>query len=196
MEQLLAYAEENGSSGSGMSTVWFVIGALGLWKMFEKAGVEGWAGLIPLYRDYKLCDKVMGDPWYWLRTLWALVPIIGWVLAIYYEYQICKATAQAYGKPESWAWGYLFLGPVFWLITGFDQSQYYGPFGRGDHRTGEARQAKTVNFDVVEPAPVEEEPVVEAYNEPVVEAYSEPVVEPVKESEEVEFDFVQDDLTE
>ena len=184
MEQFISYAQENSSQGSGMSTVWFVIGAIGLWKMFEKAGVEGWAGLIPFYRDYKLCGKVMDDPWYWLRTLLIFIPVIGWVLAIYYEYQISKATALAYGKPESWAWGYLFLGPVFWLITGFDQSQYYGPFGRGDRRTGEARQAKTVNFDVVEPAPVKEEPVVEPYRETA------------KEDSDVDFDFVQDDVIE
>ena len=149
MENLLAYAEENSSQGSGMSTLWFIIGAIGLWKMFEKAGVPGWAGLIPFYRDYKLCEKTMNNPWYWVRTLVVIVPIIGWIAAIYFEYQICKATAKAYGKPESWAWGYLFLAPVFWVITGFDSSSYYGPFGSGDARTGEAREAKTVNFDVV-----------------------------------------------
>ena len=77
--------------------------------------------------------------------------------AVYFYYQISKATAEAFGKPEAWAWGYFFLSPVFWMITGFDDSSYYGPYGEGDSRTGEARQAKTVDFDVVkdtpEPAP-------------------------------------------
>ena len=47
MEQLMAAAQENSTANSGMSTIWFIIGAIGLWRMFEKAGVEGWAGIIP-----------------------------------------------------------------------------------------------------------------------------------------------------
>ena len=166
-----------------MSTIWFIIGAIGLWKMFEKAGVEGWAGIIPFYRDYKLCEKVMNRPWYWVRELWVIVPFVGWVLYFYYKYQIGKATARAYGKPDGWAWGYLFLEPVFYCITGFDDSSYYGPYGGGDTRTDEARAAKTVDFDVTEnKAPVE----------PVVEEVK---AEPVGVSD-VEFDFHDDETVE
>lgn len=174
MESLLAYAQENSGQTSGMSTFWFIIGAIGLWKMFEKAGVPGWSGIIPLYRDYKLCEKVMGDPWYWVRTLVVFIPIVGWIAAIYFQYQISKATAQAYGKPDSWAWGYLLLPPIFWVMTGFDSSSYYGPFGSGDRRTGEAREAKTVDFDVVKNEPVQAEPA------------------PAQEESDVDFDFNQD----
>ena len=101
----------------------------------------------------------------------------------YFAFQIGKATAKAYGQPETWAWGYTFLAPVFYCITGFSsQYSYFGPFGKGDTRTGEARQAKTVDFDVVK------QPVVEKV-EPVVEE-----VKPAaaKEESEVEFDFNQD----
>ena len=34
-------------------------------------------------------------------------------------------------------------------MTGFGNYKYYGVMGSGDTRTGEARQAKTVDFDVV-----------------------------------------------
>ena len=164
-----------------MSITFFIIGAVGLWKMFEKAGVEGWTGLIPIYRDYKLCEITMNDPLYFLRELWVIVPVVGWVLAIYYKYQIGKATALAFGKPEGWAWGYLFLGEIFFCITGFDNSSYYGPYGGGDTRTGEARGARTVDFDVVENT---------ARVEPAVEEVK---AEPVNQSD-VEFDFNQDDV--
>ena len=177
----MTYAQENSGSSSTMSTVWFIIGAIGLWKMFEKAGEPGWIGIIPFYRDYKLCEKVMNNPWYWVREFLVIVPIIGWFCYFYFKYQIGKATAQAYGKPEAWAWGYMLLEPVFWAITGLDQSTYYGPFGKGDRRTGEARQAKTVDFDVVKQAPVKEEPV-----------KVEPVTAPKAEESEVEFEFNQD----
>ena len=94
-----------------------------------------------------------------------------------------KATAKAYGQPETWAWGYTFLAPVFYCITGFSsQYSYFGPFGEGDKRTGEARQAKTVDFDVVkQPAAKKVEPVVEEIRPAAP-----------KEESEVEFDFNQD----
>ena len=208
MEGLLAAAQESGSQGSTMSTFLWILGAVGLWKMFEKAGTPGWAGLIPFYREYKLCENVMDDPWYWLRTLLVIIPIIGWAFAIYFQFQICKATAKAYGKPDSWAWGYLFLSPVFWAITGFDSSDYYGPFGSGDHRTGEARQARTVDFDVVEPAPAASRaPEAEVYRaEPEVkinQVDDNVVINEVRDvdfdttkNEDVEFEFTQDGLGE
>ena len=89
-----------------------------------------------------------------------------------------KATAKAYGQPESWAWGYTFLGPIFYCITGFSsQYSYYGPYGEGDTRSASARQAKTVDFDVVktQPAPA-------------------PKAEPAPSESDIEFDFHQDDI--
>ena len=73
---------------------------------------------------------------------------------------------------------------MFYCITGFSkQYSYFGPYGEGDTRTGEARQARTVDFDVVKQAPVVEKV------EPVV-SKAEPAA--AKEESEVEFDFNQD----
>ena len=94
MDQIMAAASEAGSSGSGMSTVWYVLTAIGLWKMFEKAGEEGWIGIIPFYNQYKLCEKVMGDPWYWLRKFVFIIPVIGWICAFYFQYQIGRASCR------------------------------------------------------------------------------------------------------
>jgi hypothetical protein len=125
----------------------------------------------------------MNNPWYWLRLLIVIVPIVGWFMYFYFAFQIGKATAKAYGQPDTWAWGYTFLAPVFYCITGFSsQYSYFGPFGEGDKRTGEARQAKTVDFDVVkQPAAKKVEPVVEEIRPTAP-----------KEESEVEFDFNQD----
>ena len=176
MNALMAYAQENSATTSSGSMIWYVIAAVGMWKMFEKAGEPGWIGFVPFYNIYKLCEKVMNNPWYWLRLFVVIVPIFGWIAFIYFEYQIGKATAKAYGQPEVWAWGYTFLSPVFYCITGFGNYDYYGPFGEGDTRTGEARQAKTVDFNVVKQEPAAEK--------------AEPAV--TKEESEVEFDFNQD----
>ena len=187
-DSIIAFAQESQNTGTSMmESVWWIASVVGLWKMFEKASQPGWPALIPFYDTYKLCEITMGNPWYWLRLFIVIVPIVGWFMYFYFAYQMGKATARAYGQPDTWAWGYTFLAPVFYCITGFSsQYSYFGPYGEGDKRTGEARQAKTVNFDVVEQKV--QEPVVEKV-EPVVKK-AEPAVE--KAESEVEFDFNQD----
>lgn len=51
----------------------------GLWKLFVKAGRQGWESLIPFYREYVIC-KVAGRPG-WLVAL-LLIPIINIFVAI------------------------------------------------------------------------------------------------------------------
>ena len=76
--------------------------------------------------------------------------------------------------------GYTFIAPVFYCITGFSsQYSYFGPYGEGDKRTGEARQAKTVDFDVVKQEP----------KKPAADKAEPAAANP---ESEVEFDFNQD----
>ncbi len=185
-DTLVTYAQNNEGGSSMFTTLVWVATIAGLWKMFEKAGEPGWAGIIPFYNQYKLCEKVMANPWYWLRLFILCVPIIGWFGFFYFQYQIGKATARAYGQPDSYAWGYTFIPAVFYCITGFGNYDYYGPYGEGDMRTRDARQARTVDFDVIKEAPAARPAA-----EPVVEE-----VKPAKAESEVEFDFNQDDVIE
>lgn len=154
MENLIALAQQTQTQGTTtFEFVWWVASVVGLWKMFEKAGRPGWPALIPFYDAYKMCEICMANPWYWLRILVIFIPVIGWIAAIYFAYQMYKAVALSYGKPETYAWGLLFLGPVFLCMLGFGDADYYGPFGTGDKRTSQARQSQTVRFDVVKNEP-------------------------------------------
>ncbi len=149
-DTILSYAQNQSAGSSTIEVIFSIASIVGLWKMFEKAGSEGWPAIIPFYNVYKLCEITMARPWYWLRMFVFCIPVVGWIAGVYFLYQMSKATAAAYGKTEGWAFGYLLLSPVFYCITGFDDSVYYGPMGIGDNRTSDARGAKTVNFDVVE----------------------------------------------
>ena len=160
MNGLLAYAQENSGGTSTISFVFEIAAIVGLWMMFTKMNEDGWKAIIPFYNQYKLCEKTMGDPWYWVRLFVVIIPFIGWIAYFYFKYQIGKAVARSFGQADSWAWGYTFLEPVFYCITGFGQYNYYGVMGSGDTRTGDARVAKTVDFDVTKTAPAE--PVVTA----------------------------------
>ena len=189
MENIVAYAQENSGGSSTLSFIWSIAGVVGMWMMFTKMNEQGWKAIIPFYNQYILCDKTMRDPWYWVRLFVVIIPVVGWVAYFYFKYQIGKAVARSFGQAESWAWGYTFVEPIFYCITGFGQYRYYGPMGIGDTRTGEARAAKTVDFDVTKNDPVE--PVVTAAPaEPVVEAA--PAAEPA-EAKEVEFEFTPSD---
>ena len=186
MDTILSMAQDvsQNTSVSYTADIMSIASIVGMWKMFEKAREPGWAALIPFYNLYKLCTITMGQPWFWLRFFVFIIPIIGWIPGFYFLYQMCKATAQAYGKPDTWTWGYMFLSGIFYCLTGFDSSEYYGPMGVGDRRTTQAKESKTVNFDVekdeqapqyqdfsdqtkVDAAPAEEETVDFHFDEPV-----------------------------
>ena len=190
MDNFLAYAQENSTGSSTLSFIWSIAAVVGLWMMFQKMNEQGWKAIIPFYNQYTLCDKTMNNPWYWVRLFVVIIPFVGWIAYFYFKYQIGKAVARSFGQAESWAWGYTFLEPVFYCITGFGQYSYYGPMGAGDTRTGEARAARTVDFDVTKteaPAAPAEPVVTAAPAEPAA-----PAAAPA-EQKDVEFEFNQSD---
>ena len=200
MGNLFAYATENSGGSSTISGVLSIAAVVGMWMMFQKMNEPGWKAIIPFYNQYILCEKTMRNPWYWVRLFVVIIPIAGWIAYFYFKYQIGKAVARSFGQEDSWAWGYTFLEPVFYCITGFGQYSYYGPMGVGDTRTGDARAAKTVDFDVTKDAPAAPpvEPVVTAAPAAPTEVpiNAAPAAAPA-EPEAVDFEFTpSDDVTE
>lgn len=171
LNSVLAAAQE--TNVDIVAEIMQIAAIVGMWKMFTIAGQEGWPAIIPFYNAYKLCEITMGNPWYWVRLFVVFIPVIGWIAFFYFLWQMCKATALSYGKPLSWAWGILFFSGIFYCLIGFGDTEYYGPMGIGDNRTMQARQAKTVDFDVIKNEPAaarvrEEEDTVDfKFDEPV-----------------------------
>lgn len=143
---------QNGAT-STFEFIFWLASVAGMWKMFEKAGEPGWIAIIPFYNLYKLCEICMGNPWYWLRLLVVIFPLVGWIGYIYFSYVMYVAVARSFGKPDSYAWGLLFLQPIFNCMLGFGEAEYYGVNGAGDRRTSQAKGAKTVNFEVIKDEP-------------------------------------------
>lgn len=92
------------------------------WKVFEKAGQPGWAGIIPIYNIYIL-TKIVGKPGYW--TLLALLPPINIIFGIW----LLNMLSKSFGKSEGFTVGLLFLGFIFLPILGFGDAKYLGPYG-------------------------------------------------------------------
>lgn len=96
-----------------------VVGIIGLWKVFEKAGEEGWKVLIPFYNMYILFKITWGNGWLFLLLL---IPVVHVVIPIITLYKLAKS----FGKGVGFFFGLWFLYPVFIMILGFGPGQYRG----------------------------------------------------------------------
>ena len=111
-----------------------VVAIIGMWKVFTKAGKEGWKSLIPVYNLYTLCEIVGVSPWWilivFLGGLVCIIPVLGWLAymaaTIYFGILLAKSTANAFGKDTGFAVGLYFLAPIFFCILGFGKAKYEG----------------------------------------------------------------------
>jgi hypothetical protein len=101
--------------------IWLV-SILAFWQIFEKAGVEGWKSIIPVYSSYVLAvDVAEQSVWVWLLSY---VPVIG-LIGIYL---ISVSVAKAFGKSTTFAIIGLMLFSYFgYLMLGWGQAKYTVP---------------------------------------------------------------------
>ena len=121
--------------------VYYIILIVGLWKVFEKAGEEGWKALIPFYNFYILF-KIAGVPsyfWmmlictglaavcYFLGNIIFITYPLGWIftaVASLILFAMWSALSNAFGHSTGFALGLWLLNPIFILILGFGSSDY------------------------------------------------------------------------
>ena len=92
---------------------------IGYWKIFVKAGQPGWGGIIPIYNQYVLSKITFGTGWLFLLLL---IPFVNIIYVVVLAYKL----SQAFGHGIGYAIGLIFLPFVFYLILGFDDSEYLG----------------------------------------------------------------------
>ena len=111
-----------------------IVSIIGMWKMFTKAGEEGWKSIIPIYNMITLCKIVGVSPWWilivFVSGLLGIIPILGSLLnlavSIYFSILLCVSTANSFGKDTGFAVGLFFLSPIFYCILGFGKDTYKG----------------------------------------------------------------------
>ena len=113
--------------------VFAVFMIVAMWKIFEKAGQEGWKAIIPFYNLYILL-KIVGKPGWWLILF--LIPLVNYIFLIWTYNMLSKS----FGKDEGFTVGLVLLGIVFFPILGFGSAVYLGPFG--DKAAFDANQLK------------------------------------------------------
>ena len=60
----------------------YVLIIVAQWKIFTKAGQEGWKALIPIYNVVVLYKIIGLSPWLLLLYLLSVVPVVGWIISI------------------------------------------------------------------------------------------------------------------
>lgn len=90
------------------------------WKVFEKAGEDGWKSIIPIYNSYILYKISWGNGWMFLCSI---IPVIGFVFPLITYYKMAKA----FGKGIGFAIGLILVPVVFQSILAFGSDRYYGP---------------------------------------------------------------------
>ena len=95
---------------------------IGLWIIFQKAGLKGWKSIIPFYRTWLWLRKVIDRPWWWM-IFWA-IPFIG-VFMVYY---MIWETIRCFGKRS---YRYLIPGTFFYFFylpyLGFMKKEVFTP---------------------------------------------------------------------
>ena len=105
----------------------YVLIIVAQWKIFTKAGQEGWKALIPIYNVVVLYKIIGLSPWLLFLYLLSVVPVVGWIISIALSIVSTVKLAKAFNQSTAFIFGLLFLSPIFQMILGFGKAEYVGP---------------------------------------------------------------------
>ncbi len=92
---------------------------IGLWKLYEKAGEEGWKAIIPVYSTV-IWLRIIGRPWWWILML--LIPIVN----VFYAVGIMVDLMRSFGKEKFHQIAACILIPFIYLpYLGFKKDIVY-----------------------------------------------------------------------
>lgn len=100
----------------------FIYCTITRWIIYNKAGKNGFAAIIPFYRQvtmYKVCGL---SPF--LMILW-LVPIFGWIAMFIIAIMKRILLAQNFGRGGLFGIGILILPPIFYSVLAFNPNIEY-----------------------------------------------------------------------
>jgi len=104
--------------------VWFaiwIVMIIAMWKIFVKAGQEGWKSIIPFYNTWTLFE-IAGKPGWWMFLM--LVPFVNLVVAIILALELAKV----FGKSTMFAIvGLWFFSIIGFLMLAFGDAKYTKP---------------------------------------------------------------------
>lgn len=109
------------TTSSVFALIFYILMAIALWRIFQKAGLPGILGIIPIVNLFFLV-KIAGMSM-WLGLLY-LIPIVGFVFGIVVAFKLGSAFGKGGGFSFFLLWLFSFVG---YLILGFGSSRYVEP---------------------------------------------------------------------
>lgn len=110
-----------------------VIMIISMWKIFTKAGEDGWKSLIPFYNGWILAE-LAGKPGWWglvsLVSIIGFIPVLGWIadIAVIVVYvMIYLSLAKAFNKSTGFGVCMLLFPYVTFPMLAFGSAKYAGP---------------------------------------------------------------------
>ena len=129
-------------SGGRWSAAYIILSILFVvtfWVIFQKAGEEGWAAIVPFYNTYVLFKITWGNGWLFLLLL---IPIVNIIMEIITMVKL----SHSFGMGGGFACGLIFLPVIFWPILAFGDYRYVGVngaapnYGGGNYSNGQGPQ--------------------------------------------------------
>ncbi len=122
-----------------LATMWLFVVAIivfitiAKWKVFKKAGKQGWESIVPFYNTIVLLD-IIGYKWYYIFVFFmSAIPVIGWVIVLVFNISYNIKLAKAYGQETTFGIGLWLVPFVFLAILGFNKEiKYVGKSVNGD----------------------------------------------------------------
>jgi len=90
-----------------------------MWKIFEKAGRQGWEGIIPIYNLYVLI-LIINKPIWWVIMFF--IPLVNIVFAFLTFIELAKK----FGQGAGFGIGLTLLSFIFLPILAFGDAKYHG----------------------------------------------------------------------
>ena len=158
---------------------------IGLYKMFKKAGRNGYEGLIPLHNTFVMFEIAGINPIWILGIVFgsvvSIIPVLGSLAfaayTIFVGVWLNTRLARAFGKTTGFGVLMFFFPYVMYPVLGFGNAQYVG-FNKVENKPGEDKP------QTPQPqAPVQNQPNPEPKAEETVEPKVEEKVEEKKEEE-------------
>lgn len=118
-----------------------VLEVIGQWKMFKKAGKEGYIALIPVYNTITEM-RMAGMPLYfWFINYCAIIPWIGWIGTVVFLFWKNIELAKSFGKGAGTGVLLTFFPYVMYPVIGLSKNyEYVGPNGEKAEAKEEAKK--------------------------------------------------------
>ena len=116
-----------------------IIPIVAMWKIFQKAGREGWEGIIPIYNIFILL-VIIKKPWYWFILM--MIPYVGIIWNIWSMNLLVKS----FGKSSGFTVGVILLPFIFLPILAFGDAEYTSP--EDDLETSFNTETETVEVEM------------------------------------------------